>query len=120
MEIRLVRGRKLQSGKVAVMRGPMLFTYNPNRQTPPLQAEKVKFDWNSLTGPVPDKTVRPAGVATQIRGWGPKSDPEKPADVSLLLTEFADPAGAAAYFSTGDPKIGVDDELSTSPPTGGK
>ena len=40
MKTRLVRGRKLQAGKVALMRGPVVFSFSPSRQKdlPQLQA----------------------------------------------------------------------------------
>ncbi len=129
MKPRLVRGRKLQAGKVAVMRGPLVFCLSPSRQAAKYSvyaghganAEEVqrtaveaiantKFDWTTLSGPVPDPTIRPDGVALQVRAWGPTSDRTKPADLTLSLSEFIDPTGQATYLPA-DPKLGVDDEL---------
>jgi uncharacterized protein len=111
MKTRLVRGRKLQSGKVAVMRGPMVFCYNPSRQKTPLPAANLKLDLASLTGPVPDQAVRKDGIALQVRAWGPKSNRQSAADLTLLLTEFADPGGELTYWSVGNRKLGAEDEL---------
>jgi uncharacterized protein len=130
MKTRLVRGRKLQAGKVAVMRGPVVFCFSPARQASryPVYAShganpaevqrtvdeaigKTKFDWTTLTASVPDRTIRPDGLALEVRAWGPASDRNKPADLTLLLTEFIDPTGEATYWSIDDPKAGVEDEL---------
>jgi hypothetical protein len=135
MKNRLVRGRKLQAGKVAVMRGPLLFCFSPARQTGryPLYAGhganpaeiqravadavgQTRFDWSTLTAPVPDRTIRPDGLALEVRGWGPASDRTKPADMTLVLTEYIDPTGELTYFSNDNPKAGVDDELCVASP----
>ena len=135
MNTRLVRGRKLQAGKVAVMRGPLVFCFSPARQAGryPVYAGhganaaevqrtvaeavgQTKFDLTSLAAPVPDQTIRPDGLALEVRAWGPASDRNKPADLTLLLTEFIDPAGELTYFSADNPKAGVEDELYTVSP----
>ena len=134
IKTRLVRGRKLQAGKVAVMRGPVLFCFSPARQATryPVYAgqganpaerqrtiadalAKTKFDWTTLATPVPDQTIRPDGLALEVRAWGPVSDRSKPADVTLLLTEFSDPTGELTYLVSDNPKAGVDDELCIVP-----
>jgi uncharacterized protein len=134
MPIRLVRGRKLQSGKVAVMRGPILFCFSPARQATRYPAyagrganpaemqhsiddavSRTKFDWSTLGTVVPDKTIRLGGLALEVRGWGPTSDKSKPADLTLVLTEFVDPTGQLTYLPGGAAGVGVDDELRMSP-----
>ena len=134
MKTRLVRGRKLQAGKVAVMRGPVLFCFSPARQIArhpvyaghganPAEIQRTvteavaqtKFDWTTLAAPVPDKTIRPDGLALEVRAWGPVSDRSKPADLTLLLTEFIDPAGELTYLPCDNPKAGVEDELYVVP-----
>ena len=136
MKTRFVKGRKLQTGKIAVMRGPLLFCFSPARQAKqyPVYAgrganpaeiqksvqeavDKTKFDWATPLALVPDSTIRPDGLALKVRAWGPASDRNKPADTELLLTEYIDPTGERTYFPTDNPKLGVDDELCTmSPP----
>ena len=130
MKPRLVRGHKLQAGKVAVMRGPLLFCFSPARHAgrypvyagqgeKPAEIRKsiekaiaeTRFNWSTLGEPIPNTTVRPDGLALEVRGWGPASDRRQPADWSLLLTEYADPAGEATYLPAEDPKAGVEDEL---------
>ena len=134
MKTRLVRGRKLQAGKVAVMRGPVLFCLSPARQVArhPVYAGRganpaeirrtvdeavaqTKFDWTTLATPVPDKTIRPDGLALEVRAWGPGNDRSKPADLTLLLTEFVDPTGELTYLPSDNPKAGVEDELYAVP-----
>jgi uncharacterized protein len=139
METRLVRGRKMQAGKLAVMRGPLVFCLAPLRQMDRLSAyaaaalnpaeaqravadalKQIKLDWTSITGPTTDKTIRPDGLAMEVRAWGPKSDRSKPADLTLLLTEFIDPAGEMSYLPADDPNVGVEDELCAAPAASGR
>jgi hypothetical protein len=130
MKTRLVRGRKLQAGKVAVMRGPLVFCFSPSRQASqypvyaghganPAEVQQsvteavaqTKFDWATLSEPASDSSIRPNGLALEVRAWGPASDQNKPADLKLVLTEFTDPTGEATYFPAGDAATSVDDEL---------
>ena len=123
MEIRCVKGRKRQSGRFAVMRGPLLYALDTRRvkgleKTHPLDAATVvQLDPAQLS-------FMPAGsdggrsgfcgtaIATRCstvewaRGVGPK-DPE------ALLTEFADEDDTLTYFRTPVPgsPVFVDDEL---------
>jgi len=135
MKLRLIKGRKIQKGKVAVMRGPMLFCLNPMRQAkrhPIFGGRRGKqggklakpratvaevlrattLDLTSLEGPVKDATVRPGGLACKVKAWGPGADRKKAPNLELVLTEYADPGGEATYFAVSDPAIRtVDDEL---------
>ena len=96
MKTRLVRGRKLQAGKVAVMRGPVLFCFSPARQKELLQPRpqrasqaksagypafagtpgKLKFDMTSLAGSIPDTAIRPDGLAMEMC-VGPDQRPQQ-------------------------------------------
>jgi len=113
MTWRMVQGRKLQAGKVAVVRGPMVFSLsrvrNPGLEQ--MDLKQLRLDPASLAEPVADSTVRPDGLACPIRAWAPNSDPGSPPDLSLLLTEFPDPTAEATYFLTTGPDAGVPDEL---------
>jgi hypothetical protein len=113
MTWRMVRGRKLQAGKVAVMRGPVVFSLSPVRNPglEKMDLRQLKLDPASLAEPVGDSTIRPNGIACQIRAWGPNSDPASPPDLRLLLTEFPDPTAEATYFLTAKPDATVPDEL---------
>lgn len=76
MNWRLVKGRKRQAGRVAIMRGPVLFCLNPmnNRgqgldQLTPNELGRILLDPSSLKGPFSDKTVRPDGMSCEIGAW---------------------------------------------------
>jgi DUF1680 family protein len=105
MEFRLVAGRKRQSGRVAVMRGPMVYSFsraanpsvdsngNMNNQS----LGRIILDPASMSL-VADSTVRENGTACSIKAWKPVSSDWRKADFELRLTEFADPDGIVTYF----------------------
>ena len=67
-----------------------------------------------MEGPIDDNTIRPGGQACRVRAWSPgKWSPTAKPDLTLLLTEFADPGGEATFLKVPDPNAGtlVDDEL---------
>jgi hypothetical protein len=117
MTWRLVKGRKRQSGRVAVMRGPQLYCLNPaqNEQIKAIDGidlGKMVIDLSSIDSePVPDSSVRPEGTSCRHRigksQWGMGNT----RDLSLSLTEFADPEGKCTYFKTPEINEAVDDEL---------
>lgn len=116
MPWRLVRGRKRQSGRVAVMRGPVVFCLDPT-QSPAIASwdgadlGQITLDPASLGAPQQDDSVRPGGVVCPVQAWKPGYRVERPGDLQLRLTEFADPGGRATYFRLQDASIAVDDEL---------
>jgi DUF1680 family protein len=111
MKWRFIKGRKNQTGLVAVMHGPMLFCLNPARNGARQKADllAVKIEPSSLTDPVKDEMVRPNGLACYVQAWSDGRPSTEPADIRLMLTEFADPGGEVVYFRTSYPA--VDDEL---------
>ena len=113
MTWRMVQGRKLQAGEVAVMRGPVVFSLSRVRNPGlgQIDLKQLRLDPASLAEPVADNTVRPDGLACPARAWGPNSDPASPPDLCLLLTEFPDPTAEATYFLTTGPDAGAPDEL---------
>ena len=120
MQWRAVKGRKSQAGRVAVMRGPVLFCLNRanNRVLAEENLRLVRVDIDSMAGPVKSETVRPNGMMCCARAWHPHSDlefggdPAGPTDLDLVLSEFADPGGEATYFRIRRPDAGeVEDEL---------
>lgn len=113
MAWRLVRGRKMQDGRAAVMRGPLLFCLNPSRQKglDGVDLRGLTLDPRSFGQPVADATVRPGGWACPVRAWSPGRLPPEPPDLDLLLTEFADPGGEATYFRLPADALTVHDEL---------
>jgi DUF1680 family protein len=116
MEWRLVLGRKRQSGRVAVMRGPVVFCLNPAqnetlRSKHPLDLD-IMIDPKSLHE-LPDDSIHPNGVACQVRAGDDLEIKGVSGNLSLKLTEFADPNGKVTYFRLDDLSIGVTDELLT-------
>jgi DUF1680 family protein len=116
MPWRLVKGRKAQAGRVAVMRGPLLFCLSLQRNPAltDLDLRSLTLDPASLRGPVAHETVRPGGIACRARAWSPgRWYPHAPPDLELLLSEFADPGGVATYFHVPNPEAEelVADEL---------
>ena len=122
MNWRFVRGRMIQEGRVALMRGPVLFTFSEK-----LNAEVLKkcpeprdlvLDPTSIGNPILDDSVRPNGQKVVVKAW---TNPERTGDpVDVVLTEFVDPNGIDVYFKipnlddTKSIRI-VDDELLSEP-----
>lgn len=121
MPFRLIKGRKMQAGRVAVMRGPTVFCLNRSRH-PELGAKDLRLIAlvpDRLDGPFDDDTVHPHGQACRVTAWGPGAHYPipSPPDLSMTLTEFADPGGEAVYFKIPNPSDTslVDDELIMAP-----
>ena len=116
MPWRLVRGRQRQAGRVAVMRGPLVFCLNPDGNEKLAEYDgadlgQITLDPESLGEPVPDDSVRPGGLACPVEGWKPGYACNRPGDLKLKLTEFVDPGGQAVYFRLQDFDVAVEDEL---------
>jgi DUF1680 family protein len=122
MNWRFVRGRMIQEGRVALMRGPVLFTFSRE-----LNAEALKrcpeprdlvLDPASIGNPILDDSVRPNGQKVVVKAWTNSECTGDPVDV--VLTEFVDPNGIEVYFKI--PNLNetkairvVDDELCSEP-----
>jgi DUF1680 family protein len=119
MRRRLVRGRRAQSGRVAVMRGPMVYCLNPRRAKPRLDGASphdlryLTIDPESLGERVPDDEVRPGGGAVAVRAWSRGTAHVAKPDVELTLTEFPDPEGRGVFLRIPRPDYDflADDEL---------
>jgi DUF1680 family protein len=115
MPFRLIAGRRRQAGRVAVMRGPLVFCLNP------AQHEGLKdMDGADLgrivlapetTKAVPDNSIRPGGVACKVHAWMPSFSIAPVPEFEITLTEFPDPDGKQTYFRLRDMKLAVPDEL---------
>ena len=116
MSWRLVLGRKRQSGRAAVMRGPVVFCLNPARNK---LVEKwdaadlgyIMIDPASLTDSTGGDDVRPGGMACQVRAGNGGFDIGVSGNLSLKLTEFPDPGGKCVYFRLPDLSAAAPDEL---------
>jgi len=117
MPWRFVKGRQKQQGRVALMRGPVVFCLNParNPDTAGIDLRRISIYQGALEGPVKDATVRPDGVACRVRAYRPSKEVMTSGDVfptlSLVFTEFADPGGQLTYLRALDEHAGDDDEL---------
>ncbi len=106
MELRLVEGFNAQDGRVAVMRGPLMFCLNrelnPDIADENLRLITIKPD--TLSGPEADDTVHPDGLKCTVSAWR-MTDwyPAGSTRWDLVLTEFPDPDGEAAYFHLPNP-----------------
>lgn len=116
MRWRLVRGRERQAGRVAVMRGPLVFCLNPDGNEQLVEYDgadlgQITLNPESLGEPVADDCVRPDGLACVVRGWKPGYACGLPGNLTLRLTEFPDPGSQAVYFRLQDFGVAVEDEL---------
>jgi DUF1680 family protein len=121
MPLRFVRGRQSQAGRVAVMRGPVVFCLNRerNKDLGTADLRLITVVPSSLKGPTRDDSVRPGGMACAVQAWKPGTwYPSAKPELRLVLTEFADPSGEFAYFHVPDPNARefVDDELAERVP----
>lgn len=113
MPWRFVSGREMQLGRVAVVRGPLVYCLNPDRN-PGLDGmclRDIVLDPTSLLPPKTDDALRPHGTACHLRAWSPGRSHSEPTDLALLLSEYPDPGGREIYFCTAPTDIVVEDEL---------
>lgn len=119
---RFVRGRMIQEGRVALMRGPVLFTLSEKLNAGVLkkcpQPRDLVLDPTSIGNPILDDSVRPNGQKVSVKAWTNSERTGDPVDV--VLTEFVDPNGIDVYFKIPNlnetkPIRIVDDELLSEP-----
>ena len=118
MPWRLVRGRETQAGRVALMRGPMVYCIGIDQNAGLFQTfpsfRDLTVDPASIGEPVPDDSVRKGGRKVMAQAWTTADcTGEK---VSVVFTEFADPSGREVYFKVPDlsnptPLVILDDEI---------
>lgn len=110
MPWRFVAGRKTEAGRAAIMRGPLVYTLNPDKHPAlegiDLQRLVVLPETAELIRN--ESTVRPAGTGCKIKADTDKADQGA---LSLTLTEFPDPDGQWIYFQVPRPSVMVEDEL---------
>jgi DUF1680 family protein len=113
MRFRLVRGRQRQAGRVAVVRGPVVFTLNPTQEKSLEKLDAVELGQYTLDPSSLEATTTPTGeLACRAGIWKPGflSFGRNP-DLTVTLTQFPDPAGKVIYFRLRDFTPAVDDEL---------
>ena len=114
MELRLVRGRKRQSGRCAFMRGPLVyatdlrFITDENRHpeeaanSEGVRNEDLFVVWPETAKVVSDDRARTGGTAIKVKGslvscqLGPECGWAVPRE--FTFTEFPDPADTITYF----------------------
>jgi DUF1680 family protein len=96
MHWRLVKGSKRQTGKAAVMRGPVLFGLSPKGM------QHLIIDPASLTGPETSNRIRPRGLIGRIKVREAGKHRQGTPDSELVLTEFADPDIRLTYLPVSD------------------
>jgi DUF1680 family protein len=117
MEWRLVLGRERQAGRVALMRGPQLFCLDPLQEKSlanldPSDIGRIVVDLASLDPePVNSNVVRPDGIGCSLKAGNVPMFLGNSRNLSLVFTEFADPAGKCTYFRVPDLSEAVPDEL---------
>lgn len=116
MPFRLIEGRQRQTGRVAIVRGPLVYCLNPSQKEKlkgldGIELSRIILDPSTMTL-VPDNTVRPGGTACKVKAWKASFGMSVPPhEFELTLKEFPDPEGQQTYFSLSDMKPAVPDEL---------
>lgn len=123
MSWRLVKGRQRQAGRVAVLRGPLVFCLDPVPVAALAKQDGVELGYlalnpASLGDPVRDDTVRPNGLGCRVQAWNAGFGLSTHPDHEFTLSEFPDPDGRAVYFRLRDFAPAGDDELFV--PRGGR
>lgn len=115
IEARLVKGRRTQEGRVALLHGPQVLAYNPERNPDwkDIDPRLMTLDPASIEGPIPDDSVHPGGIAYRVAAWEPGVFYPHAPTRTVLLTEYADPGATWTYFHAPNPQDDrfVDDEL---------
>ena len=122
MNWRFVRGRMIQDSRVALLRGPVLFTFSDILNAAVLnkcpKPRDLVLDPSSIGNPILDDRIRPGGQKVIVKAW---TNPEcTGAQVDVVLTEFVDPDGIDVYFKVPNltdtqPIRILDDELLSEP-----
>lgn len=114
---RLVKGHQMQEGKVALMRGPVVYCLGTAQNGEVLKKypkfQGMVVDMTTLGAPEPDTTIRPDGrkvtvvAKVEAKGEWSKGAPQE----TLVFTEFIDPSGIMTYFHVLDLGPAEEDEL---------
>ncbi len=117
MAWRFIKGHRLQEGKAALARGPVVYCLGT------AQNEEILKKYPNFNGIVidpallgalePDPSVRPDGkkVTVGARVEGPGAWGKGAPHLTLTFTEFADPTGIVTYVHLLDLTEAVEDEL---------
>lgn len=119
MTWRLIKGHQMQEGKVALLRGPVVYCLGTGHNADFIRKyasfHGAVVDPSSFGEPETDATVRPGGKKVKALarveaegGWSQGAPQE-----TLVFSEFIDPTGIMTYFHVLDLDAGGDDELIT-------
>jgi hypothetical protein len=113
IENRFVRGKEKQSGKFALLRGPVVYGISRERSSinEGVTLRDITVDPKSIAQPIEDGRARPGGTAIHARAWSPGRELKGPTDLELILTEFIDPSSEEVYFNLPDGSTAKEDEL---------
>ncbi|MBM3999513.1 MAG: hypothetical protein FJ297_08250 [Planctomycetes bacterium] len=122
MRWRFIRGRAAQQGRVALLRGPIVYCLGKDQNAETLarvaDPRDLVIDPVSLGDPVRDDATRPDGRKVAVKAWLDVDGQREPFDVTL--TEFIDPSGREVYLRWPDnaprsPVPVTDDEIVSWP-----
>lgn len=117
MAWRFIKGHRLQEGKAALARGPVVFCLGTAQNEEILKKypgfSGIVVDPAALGEPEPDSSVRPDGmkVAVKARVEAPGAWSKGAPHLTLTFTEFVDPTGIVTYVHLLDLAAAVEDEL---------
>lgn len=120
-DFRFIKGRKRNAGRVVLMRGPLIYGLNLDKN-PEATANgkrtyndlrRILIDPETIGEPEADDSVRPGGTALRIKAWRENYSGklDRKHEFTLKLTEFPDPGSQFIYFKIPDYSIEIDDEL---------
>jgi uncharacterized protein len=117
MPWRWVRGHRIQEGRVALMRGPVLYCVGTAANAELLKKSKnlgnLVIDPASLGQPEADKSIRPDGLKVTAKTLPYFTHGQGSMPLDVVFTEFIDPTGVATYVRISDLTGAVEDELLT-------
>lgn len=117
MAWRFIRGHRLQEGKAALARGPVVYCLGTAQNEEILKKypnfNGIVVDPASLDESEPDPSVRPGGkkVSVGARVEAPGAWSKGAPHLTLTFTEFVDPSGIVTYVHLLDLTAAVEDEL---------
>ncbi|MBI5686779.1 MAG: glycoside hydrolase family 127 protein [Verrucomicrobia bacterium] len=100
MKWRFLRGRAVQDGRVALLRGPVVYCVGKDQNAELFKKcpdpRDLVIDPASLAEPAQDDLIRPNGLKVTAKAWLKQDATGEKVDVTL--TEFIDPSGLDVYF----------------------
>jgi len=117
MTWRFVKGHRLQEGKAALVRGPVVYCLGTAQNAEALKKyanfSGVVIDPACVGEPEPDASVRPNGRKVKVGVWveAPGAWSKGAPKETVTFTEFVDPTGIVTYVHLLDLNRAVKDEL---------